>query len=189
MNKCKWAGDAGDEYCKDCNGISMMVDGNEVSCDQCAGYEAGDEVVEEAKQEETVDEPVEEKEELPINPPEEPKEEEPKKEPKKPTKKQTKKESKDKVTPKEEKVEKTAKITSEAGSTESIEGVNVLSLCYMSGCTIQKGDSFFKFNAQEEWKLDLNIINTTEKIEEVREKLWAKLNAEVDKQVEDVLNS
>lgn len=190
MRKCKWAGDAGDEYCKDCNGIDMIVDGNSISCTECAGYEEGEEVVEETKQEESVEEET-------TNPPQmnPPKQEEPKKEeapkdaPKKSTKNKEKKEKTSKTTSKKENVENDVKIEQESTASEVIDGVNVLSLCYMSGCTVQKGESYFKFNAQEEWKLDINIINTTEKIEEVREKLWAKLNAEVDKQVEDVLNS
>ena len=175
MKKCKWAGDAGDEYCKDCNGCEMMVDGVSVSCSECAGYEEGTEDI----QEKVV-------EEEPMNPPVE---EEPEEKPKKSTKNKEKKEKTSKTTSKKENVENATKIEQESTASEVIDGVNVLSLCYMSGCTIQKGESYFKFNAQEEWKLDLNIINTAEKIEEVREKLWAKLNSEVDKQVEDVLNS
>ena len=46
MMKCKYAGDATDEYCKDCNGIHMIVDDKELSCEECAGYEAGEEVIE-----------------------------------------------------------------------------------------------------------------------------------------------
>ena len=43
MKKCKWAGDVNDEYCKGCDGITMEVDGNSISCTECAGYEEGDE--------------------------------------------------------------------------------------------------------------------------------------------------
>ena len=32
MMKCKWAGDLNDEYCKSCDGITMEVDGNSISC-------------------------------------------------------------------------------------------------------------------------------------------------------------
>lgn len=43
--KCKWAGDKADEFCKDCNGCTMLVNGDSVSCTECGGYEAGEEVV------------------------------------------------------------------------------------------------------------------------------------------------
>lgn len=41
MLKCKWAGDVNDEYCKGCDGIQMEMEGNVISCEKCAGYEAG----------------------------------------------------------------------------------------------------------------------------------------------------
>ena len=31
MMKCKWAGDQNDEYCKNCDGGTMKVDGNSIS--------------------------------------------------------------------------------------------------------------------------------------------------------------
>ena len=46
MKRCKWAGDVNDEYCKGCDGITMEVDGNSISCTECAGYEESDEDVE-----------------------------------------------------------------------------------------------------------------------------------------------
>ena len=39
MFKCKYAGDKDDNYCKDCDGIEMLVEGNKISCTECAGYE------------------------------------------------------------------------------------------------------------------------------------------------------
>ena len=45
MTKCKWAGDPNDEYCKNCDGVTMEVDGNSISCAECAGYEAGTEEI------------------------------------------------------------------------------------------------------------------------------------------------
>ena len=42
MKKCKWAGDVNDEYCKGCDGITMEVDENSISCTECAGYEEGE---------------------------------------------------------------------------------------------------------------------------------------------------
>ena len=66
MRKCKWAGDVADEYCKNCDGIKMMVDGLEKSCDECAGYEPGTEEVDSP-----VEEVVEETEEIMTPPVEE----------------------------------------------------------------------------------------------------------------------
>ena len=39
---CKYAGDPTDEYCKNCDGCTMEVDGNSIPCTECAGYEAGE---------------------------------------------------------------------------------------------------------------------------------------------------
>ena len=33
--KCAYAGDEADEYCSQCNGITMTVDGQEFSCKEC----------------------------------------------------------------------------------------------------------------------------------------------------------
>lgn len=41
--KCKFAGDADDEYCKDCDGISVMIEdagGETIPATDCGGYEA-----------------------------------------------------------------------------------------------------------------------------------------------------
>ena len=58
MKKCKWSGDMSDEYCKSCNGITMEVDGNSISCEKCAGYEAGEEEID--TNEEVMNPPAEE---------------------------------------------------------------------------------------------------------------------------------
>ena len=42
MRVCKYAGDPEDEYCKNCNGCTMKVEGKSISCTECAGYEEGD---------------------------------------------------------------------------------------------------------------------------------------------------
>ena len=39
---CKYAGDPTDEYCKNCDGITMEVDDKKIACTECAGYEAGE---------------------------------------------------------------------------------------------------------------------------------------------------
>ena len=54
---------------------------------------------------------------------------------------------------------------------------------YTSGATIKKNDNYFKFVAEEEW--DVSQVNN---VDDVREQLWAKLNGEVDKQIEELQN-
>ena len=61
--------------------------------------------------------------------------------------------------------------------------VKVVSMRYTSGATIKKGDNYFKFVAEEEW--DVSQVNN---VDDVREQLWAKLNGEVDKQIEELQN-
>ena len=56
---------------------------------------------------------------------------------------------------------------------------------YTSGATIKKGDNYFKFVAEEEW--DVSQISDSD-IQDTREMLWAKLNAEIDGQIEDLSN-
>ncbi len=38
MKKCKYAGDAADKNCKECNGVSYVVADKEVPATECAGY-------------------------------------------------------------------------------------------------------------------------------------------------------
>lgn len=164
MKICKYAFDKEDEYCATCDGVQMEVDGNLIPCDQCAGYEEGTEEAvdkEEAVETVTNDECIEEE-----NTVEEPEhveiEEEPKKE--KPSKK--KKEVVETI--KDKKV--------------NVEGANVTSIRFTSGATVKKGDNYFKFVAEKE--LDLSSYDG--KIEDVEEQLWADLNSQIDKQVEDL---
>ena len=99
-------------------------------------------------------------------------------------------------TPKEEKCENEAKnkandkpvIVSnenkEKEVTTTIDGeIKVTSIRYTSGATVKKGDNYFKFIAEEEWD-----VSRIEDVHEAREKLWAKLNAEVDSQIEELNN-
>lgn len=183
MKKCKWAGDAADEYCKSCDGIKMMVDGIEKSCNECAGYEEGTEEVG-SSFEKDMNPPQEE--EIPF--------EEEKKAPKKPAKssKTAPKETKiTNSTPKEEKLVKSTKNNVEKVSEEkhieedtemTANGIQVMALRYTSSATIKKGDNYFKFTAEEEWSTALYNGD----IQDVREQLWAKLNAEVDSQIEEL---
>ena len=185
MVRCKWAGDVADEYCKNCDGIKMMVDGLEKSCDECAGYEPGtEEVVEET--EEIMTPPVEES---------------------KPNKEATKSDTKTKkptkainTTKKAETVEnatenkvstnksQVTKVAEDKHIEEDTEmttnGIQVTSLRYTSSATVKKGDNYYKFTAEEEWNTSLYNGD----IQDIREQLWAKLNSEVDKQIEDLSN-
>lgn len=193
MKKCKWAGDQGDEYCKSCDGITMDVDGKSIPCDQCAGYEAGmDDVV----SEEIMPEPIEEKTEDKST---ETKVENATKNKQKSTQKAKETEKTNNNTPKQEKVkneektketsneDKSVKIADEKNTQETVSKddgeIKVTSLRYTSGATIKKGDNYFKFIAEEEWD-----VSRIEDVQEAREKLWAKLNAEVDSQIEELNN-
>ena len=192
MKKCKWAGDVNDEYCKGCDGITMQVDGNSISCTECAGYEEGEETTVE-KTEEPMSKPIPDKieEDLPFsdvenvtNDVEET------------TQISTKAKKTNNNTPKEEKCENKSKNkannkavivedeSKEKEVTTTIEGeIKVTALRYTSGATVKKGDNYFKFIAEEEWD-----VSRIEDVQEAREKLWAKLNAEVDSQIEELNN-
>lgn len=191
MKVCKYAGDVNDEYCKSCDGIMMEVEGKEISCEDCAGYEAGDT---------DVDTDTGEVTEEPMNPPVE----EPKKEAKSKTTQKANTATKSKqvtnttgkaktavneASNNTEKTDKEAvKIAEEKHKEEESEytptGIHITSLRYTSGATIKKGDNYFKFIAEEEW----DVSQAKQDIQDVREQLWAKLNAEVDAQIEE-LNS
>ena len=193
MKKCKWAGDVNDEYCKGCDGITMQVDGNSISCTECAGYEEGKEDTAE-KTEEPMSKPIPDKieEDMPFsdvenvtNDVEET------------TQISTKDKKTNNNTPKEEKCENKSKnkattnksevnkVSEEHNFTESLsaDGIRVTSIRYTSGATVKKGDNYFKFIAEEEWD-----VSRIEDVQEAREKLWAKLNAEVDSQIEELNN-
>ena len=193
MKKCKWAGDVNDEYCKGCDGITMQVDGNSISCTECAGYEEGEETNAE-KTEEPMPKPIQDKieEDLPFsdvenvtNNVEET------------TQISTKTKKTNNNTPNEEKGENESKnkattnksevnkVSEEHNFTESLsaDGIRVTSIRYTSGATVKKGDNYFKFIAEEEWD-----VSKIEDVQEAREKLWAKLNAEVDSQIEELNN-
>ena len=190
MKKCKWAGDVNDEYCKGCDGITMEVDGNSIPCAECAGYEESEEDVESTaeKTEEPMPKPIPDKieEDLPFsdvenvtNDVEET------------TQISTKAKKTNNNTPKEEKCENKSKnkvntvtkVAEEAKETEVKNEIKVTSIRYTSGATVKKGDNYFKFIAEEEWD-----VSRIEDVQEAREKLWAKLNAEVDSQIEELNN-
>lgn len=197
MRVCKYAGDPEDEYCKNCNGCTMEVEGKSISCTECAGYEEGDTDVDAETGVVTDEEPM--------NPPvEEAVEEEPVAKPVQKADTAAKKTKATNTTAKKEKAEKSKntqpdkdgkvtietpiKVSEEKHKEEESEytstGIQVTSLRYTSGATVKKGDNYFKFIAEEEW----DVSQAKQDIQDVREQLWAKLNAEVDAQIEE-LNS
>ena len=173
MKICKYAFDKEDEYCATCDGVQMEIDGNLIPCDQCAGYEEGAEeaVNKEAVETVTNDEYVEEENISEPEPEHVEIEEEPKKE--KPSKKQTT----NKTPKKKKEVVETIK-----DKKVNVEGAKVASIRFTSGATGKKGDNYFKFVAEKE--LDLSSYDGN--IEDAEEQLWADLNAQIDKQVEDL---
>lgn len=201
MLKCKWAGDVNDEYCKGCDGIQMEMEGNVISCEKCAGYEAGTESVQVEKTEPdtapTEDDKNDTKEgavEGAMNPPEEEVPASPTTETKKSAQNKKKDEKVNKSTTSTEKAENKAKSKSDTKVSEEKKAtekeveksngeIKVVSLCYTSGATIKKGDNYFKFIAEEEWD-----VSQIDNVADAREQLWAKLNAEVDAQIEELEN-
>lgn len=197
MLKCKWAGDVNDEYCKGCDGIQMEMEGNIISCEKCAGYEAGTESVETEKTEPDTAPTEDDKTDVTegaMNPPEEEVPARPTTETKKPAQNKKKDEKVSKSTTKTEKAENKAKsksgtkVSEEKKATEkevetSNGEIKVISLRYTSGATIKKGDNYFKFIAEEEWD-----VSQIDNVADAREQLWAKLNAEVDAQIEELEN-
>lgn len=197
MRVCKYAGDPEDEYCKNCNGCTMEVEGKSISCTECAGYEEGDTDVDAETGVVTDEEPM--------NPPvEEAIEEEPVAKPVQKADTAAKKTKATNTTSKKEKAEESKNTQPNDGGKVTIEtpikvseekhkeeeseytptGIQVTSLRYTSGATVKKGDNYFKFIAEEEW----DVSQAKQDIQEIREQLWAKLNAEVDAQIEE-LNS
>lgn len=195
MKICKWAGDVNDEYCKGCDGINMIVDDKSVPCTECAGYEPSEEeVTEETTNNNFMSEP---EEDLPFEEEKKPVEDKAKNKPKSNEKKKTNNNTSDTVSSKTDvkkttttKKTDTTKISEEKKSVENtVENptgtIKVVSMRYTSGATIKKGDNYFKFIAEEEW--DVSQISDLA-IQDTREMLWAKLNAEIDGQIEDLSN-
>lgn len=185
---CKYAGDPTDEYCKNCDGVTMEVDGNSIPCTECAGYEAGkdeadtNEKIMNAPAEETEDSSAEKT----TNNVEKSVEEASKTE-KSNNNTATNKNVKSALKNKEtinKKEDKAVKVKEEKKAVETANDIKVVSMRYTSGATVKKGDNYFKFIAEEEW----DVSQTEQNIDDVREQLWAKLNVEVDAQIEE-LNS
>lgn len=176
MLVCKYAGDKEDEYCANCNGCTMKVEGKEISCEECAGYEAGD-IEADGMNEEPVEDVTPEVPEVV--------EEKPKNNKKTTTKKPKKEDAKTKKEdPKPKKEEKVEVVEHEEKHEEVTDGIKVISLRYLSSATVKKGDNYFKFSAEEEWNVE--ALNDNSDIQDAREKLWVKLNSEIDTQIEDL---
>lgn len=156
--KCKWAGDPEDTYCKDCNGCEIMVDGVSHPATSCKGYETDKPV-------EAVQEPVEEDANnvdattTNGNTP------------------NSNENVKDEQTPiKEEKSLKNEN-TQPRGYTSELR--------FMSGGSVERNGVWYKFECSETRILEPNL--SEEQVAEEREKLWATVNSEIDKQIEDIL--
>ena len=190
MKKCKWAGDVNDEYCKGCDGITMDVDGNSISCTECAGYEESLEDVEstaEKTEENVKDTTKDNNEEVSQSSNVENETNDVEETTQISTKdKKTNNNTSNKEKGKNEaknKATTVTKVAEEAKETEVKNDIKVTALRYTSGATVKKGDNYFKFIAEEEWD-----VSRIEDVQEAREKLWAKLNAEVDSQIEELQN-
>ena len=197
MRKCKWSGDKDDVYCANCNGVTMEVDGKEISCEECNGYEKGSEEVEtETKEEKVMEEQKEPEKETPkddftedMNEPEHDTAAERTETVQKQTEKtnptnntSNDKKAKESGNKKVERVNEEKKAVEKTTKDENGK-VKVVSMRYTSGATIKRNDNYFKFVAEEEW--DVSQVNN---VDDVREQLWAKLNGEVDKQIEELQN-
>lgn len=181
---CKYAGDPTDEYCKNCDGITMEVDDKKIACTECAGYEAREnefmDVPEDMFEEDaSVDATSTNNEEKSVEEANKTK----KSNNNTANNKNVKSTSKNKETI-NKKEDKAVKVKEEKKAVETTNDIKVVSMRYTSGATVKKGDNYFKFIAEEEW----DVSQTEQNIEDVRGQLWAKLNCEVDKQIEE-LNS
>ena len=190
MFRCKYAGDKDDEYCRNCDGLNMEVDDKSIPCTECAGYEKGEEVnedvsekAEDTKIDDTMNPPFDETSDNTSNSPD-------KSSKGAKVNKCTSKSKKDEndvnnnVTEGNEKVSKVKEEKKAVENTVKEDGmIKVISMRYTSGATIKKGDNYFKFVAEEEW--DVSQVGN---VDDVREQLWAKLNGEVDKQIEELQN-
>jgi uncharacterized phage infection (PIP) family protein YhgE len=193
--KCQYAGDPNDEYCKFCNGVTMLVDGTELSCTECTAYSP----VSEEEIPNKVDEP------LPANDPTDDKEEDASETSQVAQNDVSDVETEDSAS---EVTETTTSETTDAPehtdakvSYDKLEkeekllpdGVTVQALRYMSGCTLIKTEpngkeSYYKFSAEEEWAVDEATGSDTEKMDSIREALWDKLNFEIDSQIEELFD-
>ena len=151
--KCKYAGDKNDEFCCNCNGLSVVLNGQEHPATHCAGYEeekwenVADAVEEktETSPEATSDSPVDENK------------------------------SDDKIIKEDD---NTSKNDTEDSTVEESEDAVVTEICFSSGISKEINGVWYKFTCEERRVL-MPGCNPAEE----REKLWAMVNSEVDKQL------
>lgn len=190
--KCQYAGDPNDEYCKSCNGLTMLVNGVEYPCTECTAYTPVGECEDDkfVKMADGIEEeaPVEESSDASETAPEAETEA---------VKEETtdstadNKESTTVETTDESKQSDVKVVASEQEKEETLlpDGVTVKSLRYMSGVTLIKTEktgkeTYYKFSAEEEWALSDEVGANTEAVNNAREALWDKLNLEIDSQIE-----
>lgn len=190
---CKYAFDKEDEYCCSCNGVKLVVGEAESVATRCHGYEADtnknmvETDMEEIKKK--IDEVIEEPE----------KDNKERKPPEPYVRKEDREETENTDFPLDEELpfdveEKTTDTeivknttndnTSIIEENKNNEGVTT-KLIFMSGATISRdnGNTFYKFECTEE-----RIVTPDMNVADEREKLWATINSEIDKQIEDVFS-
>ena len=158
--RCEYHHDRTDEYCANCNGVKIESPDGFVPATKCTGYKADT-----TGQKYTVD--IEESVSEPIK-----------------TEEVVITATEDKFTP--------DYVVSEPKDTEIInitskdnEGITT-KITFMSGATISlnNGAVFYKFECTEE-----RVITPNMNVQDEREKLWATINTEIDKQIKDVYDS
>lgn len=130
ITPCQYAGDPDDEYCCNCNGVTMDIDGQEISCAECQSYTP------------KVSEPDA-------------------------TPTQTHEQPRDETKPIE------ANTYTPQGITTCIKAE--------SGLSVETKKGWYRFTYTEE-----RIIPESADIEAEKAALWNTVNAEVDKQLEEV---
>lgn len=170
VKQCIYAGDEKDAYCKECNGITIKVSGKDVSATGCPGYEI--ETVEPAKEDSTEDNKTVQEEKDSSNASE--------------ThgfaSNSDDNNSDDKTIDSEE---KSVEIDDKADKKEtdfSSEFSQTTELCFSSGASVEVNGMWYKFVCEER-----RVLKEGADVVEEREKLWATVNNEVDKQLEDVI--
>lgn len=158
--KCKWAGDPEDNYCKDCNGCEIIVDGVSHPATSCKGYET-DEPVEEVQAPVVEDTNNVDTSVTNGNTPN-----------------SNENEKDNKMYIDEEKLLKIENTnTQPRGYTSELR--------FMSGGSVERNGVWYKFECSETRVLEPNL--TEEQVVEEREKLWTMVNNEIDRQIEDIL--
>lgn len=194
MKICKYAGDPEDQYCKSCDGIKMEVNEEMVSCKECVGYVSGevDAVAPDSDSKEAEESPVDDAMNPPFDESTNNKKDLSEKQPKSeevynttPEHVSSEIEEKNKATTNKTETKKVKEEKQSVETKAEVDGsIRVMSMRYTSGATIKRGDNYFKFVAEEEWDTSNVMID----IQDVREQLWAKLNGEVDTQIEELKN-